>query len=145
MIKAPQVNLGTEASPQLFNVYDGNYELEYQIQIGSYLFPEYPCRSLAEALAKLKQCVYGAENTFHSISLKDYHYRDDKFIIGVDLERMIHAGFTALTTKAGDLLTVRVKAMNESALRDKMPTLMHIVLHSDNILQIGPGGITVLD
>ena len=28
MMNAPNVNLGTEASPQLFNVYDGDFELE---------------------------------------------------------------------------------------------------------------------
>ena len=49
-------------------VYDSTSELEYQIQIGSKLYPEYPVKSLSEAFSKLKQCVYGADNTFHSIS-----------------------------------------------------------------------------
>ena len=34
--------------------YDSSKELEYQLQIGPKMFPEYPCRSLAQAFYELK-------------------------------------------------------------------------------------------
>ena len=36
-------------------VYNPNFELEYQVQIGSKQFPEYPIRSLAEAFCQLRK------------------------------------------------------------------------------------------
>ena len=142
MVKRAKVTLGAGD----FRVYDNNYELEYQIQIGSILMPQYPSRSLAEAFYRLKQCVYGASNNFHAISFSEKEYRTDKFIIGQDCERVPDAGFTGINSKAGDLLTVRMKAVNPSVLTNAdMPGLMHIVLRSDNIMEIGATGVQVFD
>ncbi len=142
MVKKNPVTLGAGD----FRVYDNDYELEYQLQLGSLLFPQYPCRSLAESFYRLKQCVYGASNNFHAISFSEKEYRTDKFIIGVDMERIPEAGFTGINSKAGDLLSIRIKAVNPSVLTNaNMPSLMHIVLHSDNIMEIGATGVQVFD
>ena len=36
-------------------VYNFNYELEFQVQIGSKMYPEYPCMSLSQAFYELKK------------------------------------------------------------------------------------------
>jgi hypothetical protein len=48
----PMENVGDSSGDGLF--YDKGYELEFQMQVGSKLFPEYPIRSLSEAFSQLK-------------------------------------------------------------------------------------------
>ena len=49
--------------------YDSGYEIQYQIQIGSKLFPEYPVQSVSEAFAQLKKCLGILISNFHSVSI----------------------------------------------------------------------------
>ena len=43
-------------------------------------------------------------------------------------------------------MSVRLKSLNPAELTSvKMPTSMHIVLHSDNIIEIGATGVQVFD
>ena len=128
--------------------YSNDYELEYQIQIGSHLYPEYPVQSLAESFAKLKQCVYGSDNHFNSVSIRPKDYRSDKYIIGVDTEKVVGASFTGLNTKAGDLMTIKLKARNPTALAAEnvnMTGQLHMVLYSDQLMEIRDVGVTVFD
>ena len=127
-------------------LYDKGYELEYQIQVGSKLFPEYPVRSLSESFAQLKKCLGILGSNFHSVSISPLQYRNNRFIIGCDTEKALQAGFTGLNTRQGDLLSVKVKAMDKSVLTaSKMPDTMYIVLHSDQIMEISDAGVQVFD
>ena len=64
--------------------YDYNKELQWQLQIGSKMFPEYPCRSMAETFYQLKKALGIHGSAFHSVAITDEQYRNDHFIIGVD-------------------------------------------------------------
>jgi hypothetical protein len=99
-------------------IYDYNKELQWQLQIGSKMFPEYPCRSMAETFYQLKKALGIHGSAFHSVAITDEQYRNDHFIIGVDTEKILEAGFTGLNTKAGDLMVVRGKGANAN-----LPTL----------------------
>ena len=126
--------------------YNKGYELEYQIQVGSKLFPEYPVRSVSESFSQLKKCLGIIASNFHSVSFTPKQYRYDHFIIGVDTEKAIMAGFTGLNTRQGDLLSVKVKASDKSTLTSGlMPDTMFIVLHSDQIMEISDAGVQVFD
>ena len=107
MVKTTKtVTDGLTTSP----VHDSAYELEYQIQIGSKLFPEYPAQSLAEAFAQLRKSVrdaYGSD--FHGLSIKASEYRTCKYVVAVQTSKLLAAGFTGLNTRSGDLMTIRVK------------------------------------
>jgi hypothetical protein len=128
------------------NVYDDDYELEWQVQLGSKLYPEYPCRSLAESWAKLKQCVYGINSPYHSMSITADQYREGHFVAGVDFERVNEAGFTGTNTKDGQLLNLRVKAQNKAELpANEMPESVHMVLHHNAIAEIRDSGVAVFD
>ena len=63
-------------------------EMEYQIQIGSKMFPEYPVRSINQAFYELKKALGIASSSFHSISPTRYQYQNDHFIIAVDTEKL---------------------------------------------------------
>ena len=98
------------------STYDKGYEIQYQIQIGSKLVPEYPVQSLSESFAQLKKCLGIIGNNFHSVSISPLQYRNNKFIISCDTEKALQAGFTGLNTRQGDLLSVKIKAMDNQVL-----------------------------
>ena len=65
-------------------------------------------------------------------------YHADKFIVGVDTEKVLGASFTGYNSKAGDLLTVSLKNTGS-------PTKVFTTLHYDSILNIQDQGVTVLE
>ena len=71
-----------------------------------------------------------------------YHY--DHFVVGIDTEKAIGASWTGISTRAGDLLSVRVKSTGSMSATD-MTSQVHIVLHSENMLEITNAGVSVYD
>jgi hypothetical protein len=140
-------------------MYDGNHdgtlthrpdgELEFQLQIGSKLFPEYPIRSHNEAYYQLKKTLGVQASAVHNFDISALEYRSNKFVIGTDCEKVLDAGFTGINTRAGDLLTVRLKYADKGQLENGIYTnladRLHIVLHSDQIMEIRDTGVAVYD
>ena len=127
--------------------HNADEEIEYQIQLGAKLYPEYPVRSCAEAFAQLRKTV-GLNYGHHAIDLTSAQYRHHKFIIGVDMEKISEMGFTGENTMNGQLMVVKYKAMNTGAggLTDgSMPSQVNLFLNSDQIMEIKDVGVTVLD
>ena len=54
--------------------------MEYQFQIGSTCFPDYPVRSINQAFYELKKALGIASSSFHSTSPSKYKYEGDHFI-----------------------------------------------------------------
>ena len=123
--------------------YDYDKELQWQLQIGSKMFPEFPCRSMAETFYQLQKALGIHGSAFHSLSITPDQYRNDHFIIGVDTEKILEAGFTGLITKAGDLMVVRGKGAN--GILPTWATQIYIILHTDQILEIRDSGVQVFD
>jgi hypothetical protein len=71
----------------------------------------------------------------HNFDIDGIEYRRDKFTIGIDTERVLEAGFSGLSTRAGDLMTVMFKYNAEGANRISLVDRMHIVLHADQIIE----------
>ncbi len=113
----------------------------FQVQVGSKLFPEYPIRSHAEAYYQLQKTLGVQASELHSFDISAKEYRDSKCIIGIDTEKMLSAGFSGLNTRSGDLMRIRFEANNAANAGDSM----HIVLHSDQILEVSDTGIRVVD
>ena len=124
--------------------YDYGKELQWQLQIGSKMFPEYPCRSMAETFYQLKKALGIHGSSYHSLSISADQYINDHFIIGVDTEKILEAGFTGLNTKAGDLMVLRGKGSNAN-MTTAWASNVYIVLHTDMILEIRDVGAQVFD
>ena len=92
------------------DVYKHNQEMEWQIQIGSRLYPEMPVTSTSETYYQLLKCLGILNSSFHSIDINSSEYRHYKFLIGLDLEKVLGAGFTGINTKAGDLLVIKTRS-----------------------------------
>ncbi len=71
----------------LTHVSDG--EFEFQLQIGSKLFPEYPIRSHNEAYYLLKKTLRVQSSAIHNFDITANAYRDHKLIIDTDCERVL--------------------------------------------------------
>ena len=69
-------------------------EMELQIQLGSKPFPEYPMKSFAEQFSQLRKCLGIASSPVHSFHMRPLSYRTRNFIVGMDMERVLQAGYT---------------------------------------------------
>ena len=141
---------GAEAgSGDYVTAFDPDLEFEFQMQIGSKLYPEYPIRSHAEAYYQLRKTLGHQSSTVHNFAITAGEYKATKFVIGIDTEKVLEAGFTGLNTRAGDLLTVKFKYARPRAGGNvdahRIANLMHIVLHSDHIIEIHDTGVRVFD
>ena len=119
-------------------------EFEFQLQLGSKLYPEYPIRSHSEAFYQLRKTLGMQSSNTHSFDIDYYEYSKWKFILATDMEKVLEAGFTGMNTRAGDILNISFKH-NQSNVPDNYVTSMHVVLQSDNIMEIRDGGIQVFD
>ena len=115
---------------------------DFQVQIGSKLFPEYPIRSHAEAYYQLRKTL-GKHDQHNSFNITQHEYRCRKFIMGIDMEKVLEAGYTGINTRAGDLMNIRFD--HKSTVSATYATSMHIVLTSDQILEIRDSGVQVFD
>jgi len=114
-------------------------EHSYQVQIGAKLVPEYPVHSLAESYSQLKKTV-GRAFKMHSS-----WYRSRKYIIGLDLEKISGAGFTGMSTKAGDLLTINFRDCDALGVANSVPDRVFCALNYDCVLNIQDSGVQLLD
>ena len=126
--------------------YDPDKELQFQLQLGSKLIPEYPAQSLSECFYHLMKSLNLPEHHQHSIGIQLKHYRQDKFIVGFSFEKIPDAEWSGINTKAGQILMVTVKALNPANLGDtKIADMMYSVLEAQQILEIRDVGISVYD
>jgi hypothetical protein len=127
--------------------YDHSKEVEFQMQIGSKLFPEYPIRSLAEAFYQLRKTL-GINSSNAQMNMVHRYYRDHKFVIGLDTEKLTGASFSGMNTRAGDLLNLRMKSVRDGEvtldLADYTYKLFYM-LQYDAILQVNDTGVNVLE
>lgn len=124
-------------------VYDPGREMEFQFQIGSKLYPEYPIRSTAEAFYQLRKTLGIHTSSFHNVDISPQQWCNNKFIVAIDTEKVLAAGFTGLNTRAGDLLTIKVKHTTADPL--SQADKMQIILHADMVLNIRDTGVEVME
>ena len=110
-----------------------------QLVIGSKLFPEYPMKSHAECYYSLRKALGVQANNLHSVDITGMEYRNNKFIVGFDTEKLLGLAFTGYNTR-NSLMTMRMKVPETGK-----PHRMHIVLLTEQIMEVGDVGIMVYD
>ena len=123
--------------------YDKDAEVEFQLQLGSAVFPQYPIRSLAEAFYSLRKTL-GIANS-GSLNASKKSFMQNKFFLATDLEKLLGASFTGYNSKSGDLLTLKLRNAWDGSTTASAPSQVHNVLHYDAVLQISDVGATVLE
>ena len=125
-------------------IYDHDKELEFECQIGSKKFPEYPIRSSAEAFYQLRKAL-GVHDVNAMMDISSKQYRDTKYVLGVDMEKVLGASFSGYNSKSGDLLTLKQKPIGTAALDNSKSYKLHYCLHYDSIMNIRDAGVEVLE
>ena len=131
-------NAGTAGTSTLTHA--GEKFSHFQLQIGSKLFPEYPIKTHAEAFYSLRKALGIQANNLHSIDIDGNEYRNNKFIVGIDTEKLLGLSFTGMNTR-NNLMTVHLKTQIGVNQADRM----HIILLAEQILELGDSGSMVYD
>jgi hypothetical protein len=77
------------------NIKDSDWEIQHlQLMIGSTMYPEYPIRSHAECFYNLRKSLGVQANSLHAVDVKGNEYRNNKFVVGFDTEKMLGLAFT---------------------------------------------------
>ena len=126
-------------------IYDVNKDLEFQIQLGSKLFPEYPCNSLSQCFYHLRKALNLPVFHQHSISIDFKQYRDRQFIFGFSFERVPDSSYTGINTRAGQQMLIKIKPAGTAIPVVDMPDEMFITMLSEQILEIRDLGLKVFD
>ena len=126
-------------------IYDINKDLEFQIQLGSKLFPEYPCNSLSQCFYHLRKALNLPVFHQHSISIDFKQYRDRQFIFGFSFEKVPDSSYTGINTRAGQQMLIKIKPAGTAIPVADMPDEMFITLLSEQILEIKDLGLKVFD
>ena len=118
----------------------GNETQHLQFMVGSKMYPEYPIRSHAECFYNLRKSLGVQANSLHAVDIKGNEYRNNKFVVGFDIGKMLGLAFTGANT-IFCLMSIKFKttSWNYQASR------MHIVLVSQQVLEIGDSGVTIFD
>ena len=126
-------------------IYDVNKDLEFQIQLGSKLMPEYPCKSITEAFYHLRKALNLPMFHQHSMAINFKQYRDRQFVFGFSMEKVPDSSYTGISTRAGQMMQIRVKPTGASIPSTDMPDQIYITLLSEQILEVRDLGIKVFD
>ena len=126
-------------------------EPEIQLQVGTKNFPETAMRSSTDMYYQLRKALGSHQpNSMYSVNIVDRDYRSTHFIVAFDCEKITNAGFSGYSTRAGDLITLKINKLqhvnNDGRVVDNtIPEFMHTTLEYDAILTIGDAGVTVLE
>ena len=118
-------------------------EVEFQLQLGSAVYPQYPIRSLAEAFYSLRNTLNTTDSGSANISKR--WFMRDKFVLATDLDKLLGASFTGYNSRAGDRLTIKLRNAWDGTDVNTAPAHAHTILHYDIALQISDVGSTVLE
>lgn len=125
--------------------YSDASELEWNLSVGSKVYPDYPITSLQESWQKMKRAVYGSESNFHSVSITGSQYRTSHHIAAIDLEKMNEVSYSGENTKSGELMQLRIRPRDSDLAAEHMPENVYMVLHYNAILELRSSGALLMD
>ena len=116
-------------------------DLEFQIQVGSSVFPTSPARSMGEHFMYLLESLDLLGQNLRATSITPQDYAHNNFIPGMNLCKSPGVGFSGLSTRSGDLVTIKLKNMRN----DLQNVKAYIFMLSTQILEIRESGCSVFD
>ena len=124
---------------------DSTRALSWQLQVAKKKFPEKECESLAEAWYFLRRTIGLFNPEQNSINISYNQYRNSKFVIGVDFQKMNSVNFSGISTKLGSLITFKLKGTEGAIAPAEQITEIFCHLVSESILEIRSDGSLVYD
>jgi hypothetical protein len=129
---------------------DDNNEMQFSLNIGGKVIPEYPISSQSEFYTELQKAVGLYNSNFHSIGIRPNgmgSYNDSRFIIGINCEKALGAAFTGIENKSGGLTHIKLRANDSGSttFTDGIADTMHIVMVNDQVVKIRATGVEIRD
>ena len=124
--------------------YDPDLDLEFQLQLGSKLYPENPCKSITQAFYYLRKALNFPLFHQHHLSIEFNQYKSNKFIFAMNMEKVPDSSYTEINFKSGQQLLIRVNPSG-SMITALMPDSIYITLVSEQMLSIRDAGVQILE
>ena len=124
---------------------DSTRALSWQLQVANKKFPEKECESLSEAWYFLRRTIALFNPEQNSINISYNQYRNNKFVIGVDFQKMNSVNFSGPSTKLGSLITFKIKGTDQVIAEAEQITEIFVHLVSESVLEIRSDGSLVYD
>jgi len=118
--------------------------LVFDLQLGSIKIPQTPCASQPECFSLLRQAVGIYDQTVSTINIDQAGYSANNFLIGIGLQTVPGAAFSGLSSRAGDLLSIKAKNLATDRTVNA-PARAFVMLVSEQICEIRENGVSVLD
>jgi hypothetical protein len=123
--------------------YDEKGEIDlFSISLGSKKLIDYDIASHSEAMSQLRKTLGVQSNSLHNFDISRQEYMNNKLIMGVTCEVLAQNTFTGHSLKNGEAVTCRFR---HNPIINNTPTVMHVLLVSDNVLEIRAGGCEALE
>ena len=120
-------------------------DLEFQIQLGSKLYPEYPCNSITQCFYHLRKALNLPLFHQHSMNINFKQYRDRQFVFAFDFQKLSDSSYSGISTRAGQMMRLIVKPAGATIPANEMPDQIYITMLSEQILEIKDLGLKVFD
>ena len=124
---------------------DYNRNLSWQIQLGNKKYPEFESQSLSETFYYLRRAIHYMNPDQDALSFSYRQYRENKFIIGMNFEKMADVNFTGVNTKMGSLITFKLKGTEAPLPVGEEVEEIFTHLISESVLEIRESGSIVYD
>ena len=112
--------------------------MQWNITIGSERWPSFDGDSHQESFYRLRQATQ-AHLGNDVYGFPPYKYLHDKFIVGQTLEKAPgQSSHTGVNTRSGSQLTLNFKNLGNA-------TMIHVILHYEQIVNLSAAGVEVLD
>ena len=141
-----------------YYTYNPKCELTYQVQLGSKVYPQMEVKTSQEAFYELVKTIGAHEmSSTYAVDILPREYRSWKHIMAVSFENAPGSAYSGLSTRAGDLLNIRIKnahhvnnapfpAVNSrEILPYSTPEYIYCVLEHDAVLNISDMGVSLFD
>jgi hypothetical protein len=123
---------------------DNSHDFQFQLSVGSKNYPEMPVRSGAESFYNTRKALGIHGSVGHSCDIGANSYWKNRFVAGLDLEKLIGVAWSGINTRSGDLLTLKMSGLQMGTGTDQV-TQCYITLIYDAICSISDQGVQVFD
>ena len=105
-------------------------------------------QSAAEQFYQLRKSI-ALHNVNAQMDISETQYQSNRFVIGIDTEKVLGASFSGYNSKAGDLTVLRLKPVGTGTAAASLTGVgnckLHYVPQYDNMMNIRDGGVEILE